>query len=79
MGQLMGRCPRGRSAETNQRSFVRPHPNDTCRLKSHDIQQPDANEHCRVHRRSGTTLVEMQDAIPYSTFTLIFFIFGKRD
>lgn len=44
MGQLMGRCPRRRSAETNQRSFVRPRPNDTCRLKSHDIQQPDANE-----------------------------------
>lgn len=50
MGQLMGRCRRRRSAETNQRSFVRPRPNDTCRLKSHDIQQPDANElYCAPH------------------------------
>jgi hypothetical protein len=50
MGQLMGRCPRGRSAETNQRSSVRPRPNDTCRRKSHDTQQPHANELCRAPR-----------------------------
>lgn len=70
MGQLMGRCPRRRSAETNQRSFVRPHPNDTCRLKSHDIQQPDANEHCRVHRHSETVRWKRKDGdatgIPYT-------------
>ena len=40
MGQLMSRCPRRRSVETNQRPSIRPRPNDTCRLKSHDIQQP---------------------------------------
>lgn len=38
MGQLMSRCPRRRSAETNQRLAVHPRPNDTCRLKGHDIQ-----------------------------------------